>query len=289
MSQPQHHHQQYPIRARQGPAYGGPQHPSQGYPPQVTGPAQGYPPQQSFPLHSQQHLPPQQEPQRYYSPAPADQPFPQSGAPPVGTQPGGPAPFHFLPGGMQPPTSDVRRKPSPQGLAAGDAYGGSQAFQGQIRPNSIHTLNSGNPQELATGGYESPVDNRHSYPSGQIVPPVQPPSAPNDAFTSHHPQTHQAQFTPLRNGHENLPKQHAQNFEPTPSLYPSQQDMQHAQHGSHPQVPSAPGADVPTSPTMPAGGQPYQAYQPAQAQQQQYSQHPAPANGGEGDPGDFYR
>ncbi|KAK1029139.1 ESCRT-0 subunit protein hse1, partial [Friedmanniomyces endolithicus] len=85
---------------------------------------------------------------------------------------GAPAPFHFIPGGLQaPPPSQqqqsppqqqqeqqqqqaIRRKPSPQGPPGG-SYGGGQAppaFQGQIRPNSIHTINSGNPQELATGG-----------------------------------------------------------------------------------------------------------------------------------------
>ncbi|KAF2719182.1 hypothetical protein K431DRAFT_340156 [Polychaeton citri CBS 116435] len=246
MSQPQYS-QQFPIRQQppgnrqsyapphlqQGP-YG--QQPPQGYPPQGPPPSAAYPPQQPYAAQSHQHLPPHtQDPsQRYFSPVPSEappqqpqqqqqqqqqppqtygsqyQPPPPNGAPAS-------APFHFIPGGVQPgaPPSqqppqqqEIRRKPSPANTlqaaqtqpqatapppqpagAPSDPYGPPTSagagpppqlsagpppsapppgppggnFQGQIRPNSIHTLNSGNPQELATSGYESPVDNRHSY------------------------------------------------------------------------------------------------------------------------------
>ncbi|KAI7499336.1 Class E vacuolar protein-sorting machinery protein [Hortaea werneckii] len=177
---------------------------------------------------SHPHLP-QQDPQRFYSPAPppSDPPLSAGGAPPqqppqgfvpspypphdgppmVNGGGGASAPFHFIPGGVQqqhqhlpPPSShqqqpqqqqEVRRKPSPQDFGAaplpsggpaadvggGGGGGGGGGFQGQIRPNSIHTLNRGDPQELATSVYESPVDHqRGSYPVGGAegyVPPQQ--------------------------------------------------------------------------------------------------------------------
>ena len=147
-----------------------------------------------LPQQQQQQPPPQHDPQqRFFSPAPPSEPLPPPGyaaspyVPPNGPTPpqqqNGPAAFHFIPGGVQAPPDPslaVRRKPSPQAAVgqqpaqappsemgaapSGQMYSGQSVFQGQIRPNSIHTLNSGNPQELATGGYESPVDNRRSYP-----------------------------------------------------------------------------------------------------------------------------
>ncbi|KAI6906883.1 Class E vacuolar protein-sorting machinery protein [Hortaea werneckii] len=218
---PQASHPMYPPPQQQRQPYGAP--PPAGYPPQ--GPpqtsAQGYPPQQPpfAAAQSQPHLP-QQDPQRFYSPAPPSEPPLSAGGPPpqgFATSPypphdgpppivngggggggGGSAPFHFIPGGVQQhqqlpaphqqqqqqpqQQQEIRRKPSPQDFGApppplgavGNAPGGAAAdggggggFQGQIRPNSIHTLNRGDPQELATSVYESPVDHqRGSYPVG---------------------------------------------------------------------------------------------------------------------------
>ncbi|KAF2173036.1 hypothetical protein M409DRAFT_16986 [Zasmidium cellare ATCC 36951] len=319
MSQPQYQ-QQYPIRQRQQgyppqhqqPPYGGPQ-PSQGYPPQGPPSASGYPPQQPFAQQSQQHLPPQQDPQRYYSPAPAEQPpqqpgfispYPQQNGPPS-TAPNGPAPFHFIPGGIQagpPPQSDIRRKPSPNAGAAhppNDPYVAGQAFQGQIRPNSIHTLNSGNPQELATGGYESPVDNRHSYPSAQFQ--QQPPAIQNPGYDAYAQQPQQAPQQPQhapppqpRSDRDGLPsRQRTQSFESPSSMYSTQPDGQRipSQQAPPPPQPTAAPPGVPTSPGIQQGGQPapYQAYQPYQPQQQQYQPPRVPSGGNEADPGDFYR
>ncbi|KAI7108684.1 Class E vacuolar protein-sorting machinery protein [Hortaea werneckii] len=243
--QQQQQHHQFPIRTPQAshPMYPPPQQrqpygapPPAGYPPQGPPPssAHGYPPHQPpfAAAQSHPHLP-QQDPQRFYSPAPppSDPPLSAGGAPPqqppqgfvpspypphdgppmVNGGGGASAPFHFIPGGVQqqhqhlpPPSShqqqpqqqqEVRRKPSPQDFGAaplpsggpaadvggGGGGGGGVGFQGQIRPNSIHTLNRGDPQELATSVYESPVDHqsqRGSYPVGGggaegYVPPQQ--------------------------------------------------------------------------------------------------------------------
>lgn len=322
MSQPQYQ-QQYPVRQRQPsyppqhqqPPYAMQQPPMQGYPPQGPPQAQAYQVQQPYAAQSQQHLPPQSDVQRYYSPVPGEQPpqggfpspYPQQSGPPQGAA-NVPAPFHFIPGGIQqgaPQSAEIRRKPSPNALQGNilptDPYGAAPVFQGQIRPNSIHTLNSGNPQELATGGYESPVDNRHSYPSAQFQQqPTQQPPAPNQAYEaySQQPQSQpvqtQAQQTlpsHIRNDRDGLPsRQRTASFESPTSMYSTQQDGQHPPQQA-PQQPSAPLPGIPISPGMqPSGQPPYQAYQPYQQQQQQ--QHPqarVPSSGNEGDPGDFYR
>ncbi|SMQ49846.1 unnamed protein product [Zymoseptoria tritici ST99CH_3D1] len=313
MSQPQYQQQQYPIRARQPQhyppqhptPYGGPQQPASQPYQQGPPPSQGYQTPQPFGQQHQQRMPPQQDTQRYFSPPPADAsgpsppfaaPYPQQNGPPP-TQ-NGPAPFHFLPGGMAPPTgNEIRRKPSPHdapGRGPSDPYNAAQAFQGQIRPNSIHTLNSGNPQELATSGYESPTDNRHSYPSAhaqqppgqdqaynayvqsQQAPPVQAQQAPPPQPQHAPPQLQQQPAE-----HTMPHRQRTQSFESPTSMYSAQPDGQHAP----PQQPSAPPPGVPSAPGMPsAGSAPYQAYQPYQPQQQA-----TPSAGNDGDPGDFYR
>ncbi|KAF2485660.1 hypothetical protein BDY17DRAFT_247038, partial [Neohortaea acidophila] len=238
MSQPQYH-QQSPLRMRQPmyppqqqPPYAAPQQlPPAGY---QQGPpsASAYPPQHQYPQQPQ-HLPPQQDVQRFYSPAPSE---------PPGPQPGFTSPY---------PQSD--------GPPA-------QNFQGQIRPNSIHTLNSGNPQELATGGYESPVENRHSLQNYDVYAPQQ--------------QQQQAPYS-QRDDREGLPsRQRTHSFESTSGpMYASQPGLtqppqgweaqQQQQQPPPPQAAMAPG---------------YQAYQP----QQQRLPSGGSVGGGE-DPGSFYR
>jgi len=328
MSQPQYQ-QQYPIRQQpstqqmyppqQQPGYGGPQQgpPPQAYPSQGPPSAQGYPPQQPFAQQSQQHLPPQPDVQRFYSPAPSEPPPqkqpaygnpypPQTGPPAVQPSNGAAAPFHFIPGGLQgaPPAQqqEIRRKPSPQALSAApsDPYNGQNppqaAFAGQIRPNSIHTLNSGQPQELGTGGYESPVDNRHSYPSAQQIgafPPLQQQHpAVHQGYDSYAPPQQHAQIPQqVHSDRDGLPsRQRTHSFESPTSVYSGQQPSagsipppvwdQQAPPQQPPQQPSAP------PPGVPGGGQQYQAYQPAQQQQQGQR---LPSGGSGGDPGDFYR
>ena len=289
MSQPpQHYQHQYPIRNRQSsyppqqqPPYGG-QLPPAGYPPQGP-PSSGYQPYPG-PSQSSSHLPPpqqaQQDPQRFYSPAPSE-PAPQAGPgpgysspyPPSGGPPNGPAPFHFIPGGAPGPSPDqaIRRKPSPQVLAqqpsdpysTGPPPGAGGGFQGQIRPNSIHTLNSGAPQELATGGYESPIDNRHSYPPAQQFPAQAQPPPQQGGYEAYPPQ----HAPPPQGDINSLPsRQRTMSFESPTSAYSQQPEGVQYQ----PHQPSAP----PPGPPQAQGG--YQAYQP-----------PAAAAGG--DPGDYYR
>ncbi|RMY80014.1 hypothetical protein D0864_08845 [Hortaea werneckii] len=335
---PQASHPMYPPPQQRQP-YGGP--PPTGYPAQGPPPAtaQGYPPQQPpfAPAQSQPHLP-QQDPQRFYSPAPpSEPPLSAGGGPPQGFAPSpypphdGPpmvngaaggaasAPFHFIPGGVQqhqqlPPPhqqpqqqqQEVRRKPSPQdfgappsgpggGLGGGavDAAvaGGGGGFQGQIRPNSIHTLNRGDPQELATSVYESPVDRqRGSYPVG---------GAEGYAPQQQQQQQQQQQFPPQQAvagpGATHPPPDHRESsYQYPPPAHPSS--------GGGAGVPSSPGGGAaggagqimsPSSPLPSAGMEPgsaggpaagpggyppsapsaqgyqYQAYQPPPPQQQQ--------------------
>ncbi|WPH02390.1 Hypothetical protein R9X50_00525300 [Acrodontium crateriforme] len=296
MSQPQQYQQQYPIRQRQQ-SYP-PQHQQQppyqqapGYPPQGPSSTQGYPPQQPFGqsgLQTGQH--PQDPNQQFYSPTPSDapgqqpgysSPYPPHGMPPPIQPAAGSAPFHFIPGGVQAPSQEIRRKPSPAGIRSHppeDAYKatGGGIFQGQIRPNSIHTLNSGNPQELATGGYESPVDNRHSYP-----PAIHGEQPQHDVYDAYVPSQQQQYTQPLSSDRDGLPsnRQRAYSFEgPGAQGHPSQPSGPPGLHVGPPssnQGFAPPGEMTPTPNT-------YQAYQP----------HPVQSGGGAGqggDPGDFYR
>lgn len=296
MSQPQHYHQpQYPMRHHQSsyqlpqqhqqPPHGGQVPPAgyapSGYPSQglPQGPPQG-PPATSYQPYSSPNMPQQQDPQRYFSPGPSsEQPaqpgftgqYPQQSAPP-----NGPAPFHFIPGGIQdqpqpPQSSVVGRKPTPQ-QAAADSYATPSApppsggFQGQIRPNSIHTLNSGNPQELGTGGYESPIDNRHSIAVPAAVGGYEPYVPP--------PPQQQQQRPDLG------PQMNRLSLESPSSVY-------------SPQQPPMPEHNAPLplqqqAPAPPQGG--YQAYQPYQPPQQSQAPPPQGQQGvAGGDPGDFYR
>lgn len=283
MSQPQQYQQQYPMRHHQSsypppqqqqqqPPYGG-QMPPSGYPPQGP-PSGGYQP------YTAPNMPPQQQdPQRYFSPAPPNEQHPQPGFgnsyAPAGGPPNGPAPFHFIPGGVQdqqqpPQPATVGRKPTPQ-QAAADAYSAPSApppqaanpggFQGQIRPGSIHTLNSGNPQELAGGGYESPIDNRHSTviptamggydPYSQQPPPQQRQDLPS-----------QMQHMSLESPSSMYSPQHSGGAEGSAPPFQQQQQQQAPPHGG------------------------YQAYQPYQPPQPQPQGQQGMAGG---DPGDFYR
>ena len=227
-------------------------------------------------------MPQQQDPQRYFSPGPSSEQPPQSGPGfggqyPPSAPPNGPAPFHFIPGGVQDQPqaqqpSVVGRKPTPQQAAAEQYPGGPSApppsggFQGQVRPHSIHTLNSGNPQELGTGGYESPIDNRHS--SGM-------PAAVG-GYDPYAPQPPQQQQRP------DLSSQVQQMSLESPTSVYSPQQPQMPEH-------SAPPPPQQQAPAPPQGGyQAYQAYQPPQQQQAQPQPQGQQGMAG-GDPGDFYR
>nr|OQO30184.1 hypothetical protein B0A51_03528 [Rachicladosporium sp. CCFEE 5018] len=306
MSQPQRYQQQYPVRQphRQGmapPHMYAPQQHQQPYaiqPPPAGYPPQGGPPPQNFAPYASQsstHLPPpqqpQQEPPRFYSPAPPSEAPPQQQTQPSYPSPYPPsagaapkpatAPFHFIPGGVQPPPPQqdpqLRRKPSPQ---TSDPYTQppqqqlppqhlqQPQFQGQIRPNSIHTLNSGNPQELATGGYESPVDNRHSYPPAQQQQPQYAPPGP-----------------PVE-GHGYDPYAQAPPVQQVPGQRSDLQDLPSRQRTHSFESPSSAYSQHPPQGDLGQGQGGYQAYQP---QPQGLGAAPGVGQGGAGDPGDYYR
>ncbi|KAF2649010.1 hypothetical protein K491DRAFT_698467 [Lophiostoma macrostomum CBS 122681] len=135
----------------QQPAYGRPAYGYNAPPPATYG---GYPP--SSP-------PPQQEPNRYnYGGAPPSGPQePPSQYPPAGTNPA----FFMVPPGQQPQQRPQQQTPKPTQPA--DPYAVPTGRVPSARPQSFA------PQELATGHYDSPIDNRHSYPppnQGQGVP-----------------------------------------------------------------------------------------------------------------------
>ncbi|KAF2227466.1 hypothetical protein BDZ85DRAFT_188337, partial [Elsinoe ampelina] len=184
-----------------GYGYPGARQPSQPYhhpyPPQG-----GYPPQHTPAPYPQQQRPqPQQQQQPSYNAPPPQQQYynpPQAAAPPADPYAhanGSSSAFHFLPPGAAPPPQQQQahapqvqlpppqsETPKPLSTAVppvDSPYSPQPAYSN--RPQSIHTLNSGNPQELATSGYESPVDNRHSYPSAQFPPQqAQPTPQPYD-------------------------------------------------------------------------------------------------------------
>ncbi|GAB1732103.1 hypothetical protein NU195Hw_g8956t1 [Hortaea werneckii] len=334
------------------PPQGPPPSSAQGYPPQQPPftPAQSQPhlPHQD-PQRFYSPAPPSEPPLSAGGPPQPAQGFapspypPHDGPPMVNGAAGASAPFHFIPGGVQqqhqlPPPhqqpqqqqSEVRRKPSPQDFGApppggaglgggavdsGAGVGGVGGFQGQIRPNSIHTLNRGDPQELATSVYESPVDHqRGSYPVGG--------GGGGEGYAPAPQQQQQQQPFPQQQGvgGPGAPPSLGENRE---SFY-QYPPHPHPSSGGGAGVPSSPGAGQVLSPSSPpasaglepgsAGGYPpsaapgfqYQAYQPPPPQQQQQypQQYPqqleqqrlpsgssAGGNGGGegGDPGDFYR
>jgi signal transducing adaptor molecule len=315
-----------------GQAYQSHAPPAQQYPPQGSGQPQGYPVQQAYQQPIHHHLPAQQEPQRFYSPAPSETPVSQqtfarpyvtSDSHPQGPAMPGVAPFHFIPGGLQsaplpPAGGDVRRQPSPQqaqsALHNSGPYNPPQGFQGQARPNSIHTLNSGNPSELATPGLESLsiADNRNSYPSAQPGQPLQQQQQQQQQMASQAPVfDHSAVPAPLSvpaqpqqappqpqhappqiplNDRDSLPsRQHAASGETFSDAYAQGQPSAGFTDASQAPPSHVAGSSVPgqISAAPSATGPTYQAYNPGQgyAPPSQPQQGPPPSN----DPGDYYR
>ncbi|KEQ71742.1 hypothetical protein M436DRAFT_17722, partial [Aureobasidium namibiae CBS 147.97] len=257
MSQPQY---SAPARQHSGGYYNA-------YPPMQSGyPPQGPPPDQRFYNQPPQSEPPQQN--AYAYPPPMSNP---SATP-------APAPFHFLPNGAPPP--EARQSPKPMGpgpsAPPSDGAYGMQSYNN--RPQSIHTLNSGNPQELSTSAYESPTDGRNNvYGAGAPVPapsnypPSQPPQQPSNAPPA------APQQMPIR--------QRTSSFESPTSVYSAQppQDTSTASYPPHGAQPSAPLSSTPA----------YQAYNPQAAPPQQGQQPPqqqqyAPAASAD-DASDYYR
>ncbi|KAF1349594.1 hypothetical protein BDV97DRAFT_295695 [Delphinella strobiligena] len=265
--------------------------PSQPYYANAYGPPQPYAQQQHQPYAQQP--PPSQDPRYTYGAAAADSQPTQQPPYSYNNTSVTPAPaqaFHFLPNGGPPPQDSTPKPgqgnlPPPSMPTPDQPYSPQQTSSQQYpqtmlpsaRPGSIHTLNSGNPQELGT--YESPTEPRHNaYPSQQTMPlrhqhtnqsldspsvysPQTPSGPPDGAYA---PYTIQAQQAPTMPNHA---------------------------------PPAAPPAAPPPTGMMPAGtysgphGLPaqggYQAYNP-----QMGASAPPPAAGGRGDAddaSDFYR
>lgn len=314
------------------PQYGHPRQSSQNYY-NAYAPQQGYPPQQS----QQPNYPPQgppQDHQRFYNQPPSESQhqngygYPPSNhaatATPISAP--APAPFHFIPGGAPPAEARQTPKPLAPSMPLSDntvppAYPPQQQQNFDPRPNSIYTLNSGNPQELSTNAYESPTDNRNSQyapnlNSSQTLPPQQQPPPqqqqqqqsypypPSVAAPDHSYSPGPTQQLPIR--------QRTVSFESPSSAYSPQVQQQRTQDGPYPaygEQPSQPGHAPPGPPPAqqqaqhtgggypslggnaapPAGG--YQAYNPNVSSQQAWaaqSQQTGGTDGGD-DASDFYR
>jgi signal transducing adaptor molecule len=252
---------------------------SMSHPPQPTygRPAFTYggPPPQQAPQYGAgggwQGQPPDQ---RIYSPPPAEQQgqYPQ--------QNNGPAPFYFIPPSQQQNQAPART-PSNPNVSSDDLYAGpprtntnagrphSMAFDPRMG-NTPGAVGAGIPHELATGSFDSPIDNRQSFmgqpsqpPQGAPAPVQHHPGSseydyagrPESPYTQ--PQPQQAFQKPVIQQQPSDPYSHPQ--QPTAhSTLPSQQQRL-------PMHPSAPPPSVPQntgSPVYPPFGAAYQAYQP---------------------------
>ncbi|KAF2713868.1 hypothetical protein K504DRAFT_473077 [Pleomassaria siparia CBS 279.74] len=221
--------------------------------------------------------PPQQEPNRYnYGPPPAAGQAPPSQYPPNASNPA----FFMVPPNERP----AQQGPKPTQSA--DPYATPQGRVPVGRPQSF------GPQELATGHYDSPVDNRLSF-----APPSQPQGLPPAAQGYEYPPSSQPLGTyPQTGAPPQVPAPGVQNpYEQSSTTYqqqpPSDQSPSDPYAQPRPQVgygyppqpnhapPAPPGA--PSSPPPP-GQQAYLPYRPA-------GQAPPPsAPVGGGDEG-FYR
>ncbi|KAI1387818.1 uncharacterized protein F4822DRAFT_407681 [Hypoxylon trugodes] len=330
---PQPNYHQYAPRPLMTPGYGVPGGPG-------PGPGPGFAPQGPPPV--------QQEPQRFYTPAPQGPPqqeqnqYHQPTSPPPNFQRPTPAPAPFYLQGAEvpaqasqpPPQQYPPRDQQPSRIAVGkqpaplqtsspppqayQAYSQAPPQAGQ-RPQSTY----GNPQELATSAYDSPVattgnigrsdtytssvysqeDPYASSPTnlGPSAPPVPVPSAPSAAA--------QGVPTPLAiasQPHPSAPAPSVPPAQPQYSAYNPQQQPQRQDSFDAPPPPQPTGAAPPipqpshvmTPPPLHPGGPAFDARQslPSQAvgQGQQHPQYkayvPPGVNVGEPSaPQDFYR
>ncbi|KAF2755721.1 hypothetical protein EJ05DRAFT_503175 [Pseudovirgaria hyperparasitica] len=237
------------------------------------------PSQQNYP----QYGPGAPGPQRFYSPAPPENSYPPQNGPapfmmvPPGQQPQQrpsqspkPAPAHMypppnaLPGASGgPPPQQHHQAPPPQGPQSQRLNSGPPGGQ---RPHSMAFPPGGVPQELSTGQFDSPVENR---PGGAYPPPSHAPPGPPQA-----PYENYGQPPPPQ---QQQPHRQASYDSPT-SMYSQATFVQ----PSAPSQPNHPPPAIPGSPNLPpAGTGAYQAYQPP----------PQTAQGGHWAGGDegFYR
>ncbi|KAK8031036.1 class E vacuolar protein-sorting machinery protein hse1 [Apiospora arundinis] len=241
--------------------------PGQGYP----GGGPGYAPQGT-------PAPAQQDPQRYYTPGPQEQPPFQASSPAPNFQrpTPGPAPFYLqgaeVPSqGGPPPNQQQQQQQQQQQYPQGGPQGGQQQYpprdqqpsrppaQGGQRPQSTY----GNPQELATSAYDSPVAP-HRQGSGDLysasvystedpyasssptAPSAPPPLAPGGPS--------QGVPTPLAVG--GGPSAPSAPSQPQYSAYNPHQQQQQAPAFDAPSAPSAPSAPTNAPPPLPTAAAP---------------------------------
>ncbi|XDG05971.1 hypothetical protein ABKA04_005586 [Annulohypoxylon sp. FPYF3050] len=318
---PQPNYHQYALRPIMTHGYGVPGGP---------GPGPGFAPQGPPPIQ-------QQEPQRYYTPAPQGPPPQEQGQyqatspPPTFQRPTpAPAPFYLQgaeipPQASQPPPQQYPpRDQQPSRIAMGkqpapiqtsspppqayQAYSQPPPQVGQ-RPQSTY----GNPQELATSAYDSPVATHNPgrtdpysasvysqedpyassptapAPSAPILPAPSAPSAPPAAvptplaIASHPPQPQQPQYSAYN------PNAHRQDSFDSNAPPPPQPT------GSAPPIPTQPPPNVLTPPPLHPSGPAFDSRQSLPSQmvpgggvQPQYKAYVPPGNEPSA-PQDFYR
>jgi signal transducing adaptor molecule len=250
----------------QQPAYGGrPAYGAYNAPP----PSQyaGYPPSSATP---------QQDPSRFYGAGAPPSQGPPGQYPPAGSNPA----FFMAPPGEQRP----QQTPAPQVGPPANAYGNPSLDRVPVgRPQSFA------PQELSTGHYDSPIDNRQSFvgaPQGYDYPPSQPPQQQQQQQQQQPPG-----YPPQSSAPPQQPQQHEPQQQQQPPSDPYAPPPQQTQYGYPPQQqqqqPSQPGYAPPapppgaTSSPAPQQGGGYMAYRPG-------GQAAGAQGGGAGDEG-FYR
>ncbi|OSS47035.1 hypothetical protein B5807_09852 [Epicoccum nigrum] len=208
-------------------------------------------------------------------------PYPPSGANPA---------FFMVPPGEQ----RAQQTPAPQTGPPSNAYNDLNLNRVPVgRPQSF------GPQELSTGHYDSPVDNRQSFHGG--APPGAPPAGGQEY--GYPPQQQQQQQQQPQPQHQQTqppgyppqpqasapPQQQQQHDVPPPSSDSYTHAPPQSQYGYPPQqTPSQPGYAPPAPPGAPSSPQQQQqsqAYLPYRPGGQAPS---APVGGGEGGEG-FYR
>ncbi|KAK6856271.1 ESCRT-0 subunit protein hse1 [Apiospora arundinis] len=239
--------------------------PGQGYP----GGGPGYAPQGT-------PAPAQQDPQRYYTPGPQEQPPFQASSPAPNFQrpTPGPAPFYLqgaeVPSqGGPPPNQQQQQQQQQQQYPPGrtsspppqpyPSYPSQPPAQGGQRPQSTY----GNPQELATSAYDSPVAP-HRQGSGDLysasvystedpyasssptAPSAPPPLAPGGPS--------QGVPTPLAVG--GGPSAPSAPSQPQYSAYNPHQQQQQVPAFDAPSAPSAPSAPTNAPPPLPTAAAP---------------------------------
>ncbi|KAF2117153.1 hypothetical protein BDV96DRAFT_644585 [Lophiotrema nucula] len=233
-------------------------------------PPYGYnapPPAAGYPGYAPVSPPPQQEPARYNYGGPGGPGGPPQDPP--SQYPNAQTNPAFF---MVPPNAQRPQQQTPKPIPANDPYAPPQGRIPSGRPQSFA------PQELATGHFDSPVDNRQSF-----APPGQPQGAPSAPQGYDYPPTNAQPpgAFPQTGGPPQGPPAAQNLYEQaaSPSDPYSQPQSQQPGYGYPPNQPShaPPAPPATSSPPPPIASQGYLAYRPAG----QAPGAPAPVGGGD--------